>query len=92
MAEMFGNTFLMQFGESPPSVWMAQVERLTDEEIRRGLTSIAEADMKFPPNLSQFVAACKRIPPVRHLGVKQIEDQRPSGRMSYADWKKQNDL
>ncbi len=90
MAEMFGNPFLTQFGELPPSVWIAQVERLTDDEIRRGLNNLADEEMRFPPNLTQFVAACKRLPPVRHLGVPQIEDQRPSGRMSFADWKKQN--
>ncbi len=92
MAEMFGNMFLMQFGESPPSVWMAQVEKLTDEEIRRGLTNIAGDNLKFPPNLSQFIAACKRLPPVRKLGVPVIEDKRPPGRMPFAEWKKKNDL
>ena len=90
MAEMFGNSFFMQFGESPPSVWMAQVEKLSDDEVRRGLTNIAEADMRFPPNLTQFIAACKRLPPVRQLGVPQIEDKRPPGRMSYAEWKRKN--
>ena len=89
-AEMFGNAFFNQFGVSPPSVWIAQVERLTDDELRRGLTNLAESDSKFAPNLTQFVAACRKLPPVRRLGVPQIEDNRPKGNMSYAEWKRLN--
>jgi hypothetical protein len=88
LAEMFGNTFFMQFGESPPSVWLAQIEQLTDNDVRRGLKNIAESDSRFAPNLSQFVAACKRLPPVRQLGVPAVEDKRPRGNMSYSDWMK----
>lgn len=84
---MFGNSFLNQFGARPPSVWVAQVEKLSDEELRRGLQNIADTEDRFSPNLTQFVAACKRLPPVRYLGVPAIEDNRPPGRMSYADWK-----
>ena len=92
LAEMFGNVFFNQFGMDPPSVWIRQVQRRSDDEIRRGLTNIAESDRAYPPNLPQFVAACKALPPVRHLGVKQIEDDRPKGKLSYAQWKKQNDM
>ena len=93
MAEMFGNTFLNQFGEDPPSVWMAQIERLGDNEVRNGLNNIAAANLAFPPNLSQFIAACKKPKPEKAGywdAPKQIEDQRPKGRMSFAEWKEQN--
>ena len=90
LAEVFGKAFYREHGETPSKLWVAAVNRLTDDQIKRGLANLANDAMQFPANLSQFVAACKRLPPVRQLGVPQIEDKRPPGRMSYAEWKRKN--
>lgn len=93
MAEMFGNTFLTQYGEKPPSVWVLQVNQLRDDEIRNGLNNLAEANLSFPPNLSQFVSACKKAQPSQtgYWGsMPKLEDLRTTGHMSYAEWKQKN--
>jgi len=92
LAELFGKSFYREHGEVPSNLWVQAVNKLSDQQIARGLANLANDNLEFPANLSQFVAACKRLPPVRTLGVLQIEDQRPRGHMSYAGWKKQNDL
>lgn len=91
LGEIFGKSFYREFGEVPPRLWVVAVNRLSDDEIKRGLANIAADALVFPPNLSQFMSACRRLPAVRHLGVPQLEDQRPPGRMPFAEWKKQNE-
>lgn len=88
MAEMFGNSFLTQYGSEPPSVWVAQIEMLQDHEIRSGLNDIAGSNLSFPPNLSQFISSCKKLQPSKagYWGAPRIEDQRKSGRMPYREW------
>lgn len=88
---MYGNRFYSSYGETPPKLWCAAIARLDDNALKRGLANLANDGGAHPPTLPEFVAACKRLPPVRHLGVPQLEDQREPGRMSYAEWKAQQE-
>ena len=92
LAELFGKAFYREHGSVPSNLWVQAVSRLSDQQIKRGLANLANDELAFPANLSQFVAACKRLPPVRYLGVPQLKDNRASGRMSYAEWKKKNGI
>ena len=91
LAEMFSKAFLRENGDEPSMLWQQAIWRLTDDQIKWGLACLGNDDLAFPPNLSQFVSACKREKP-KDAWVKTtlIEDQRPRGRMSYEDWKKEN--
>ena len=90
MAKLFGKAFYREHGAKPNSLWIQSVARLQDYEIKKGLVNLANDGLEFPANLSQFVAACRRSEPVRHLGVKYIEDQRESGTMSRKEWIERN--
>lgn len=94
LAEMYGKAMYRDHGTEPPPLWLEAIDRLTDQELWRGLTNLAEEALPFPPNLGQFVAACKHIPEGRPWlnQPKQIEDNRPLGTMSYADWKQKNGI
>ena len=70
LAEIHGARFLKEFGSAPNESWKRAIAKLTDHEIVRGLTNLAEDGLQHPPTLGQFVAACKRTPPVRYLGVE----------------------
>ena len=72
LAELFGKAFYRENSESPPKLWIQAIHRLTDQQIARGLANLGNDDLKFPPNLSMFIAACKREKPVRQLGVKLL--------------------
>ncbi len=87
MAELFGKAFYRENGNSPSNLWVQAISRLQDYEIVRGLVNLANDNIQFPANLSQFVSACKRTAPVRQLGVKYLEDNREPGTMSFSDWK-----
>ena len=91
LAEMFGNAFLRESGDNPPTLWKHAVYRLTDKQISDGLANLGNEGLTYPPNLSQFVAACKKPAP-RKQWVKStlIEDKREPGRMSRAEWLKRN--
>jgi len=86
LAEIFGKAFYREHAKTPPNLWVQAIDRLQDHEIIRGLANLANDNLQFPANLSQFVSACKRTPPVRQLGVKYLEDSRESGTMSRQDW------
>lgn len=92
---MFSKAFLRENGDEPPSLWKQAIWKLTDDEIINGLANLANDDLSFPPNLSQFVSACRRerdIAKPPYWDAPKLEDKRESGRMSLAEWKKQNDL
>jgi len=61
---MFSKAFFRENGESPPLLWGKAIARLTDAQISEGLANLGNDGLSFPPNLSQFVAACKRQKPI----------------------------
>jgi len=90
LAEMFAKAFLRENGDEPTVLWQQAIWRLTDAQIATGLANLGNDGLKFPPNLSQFLEACKRSKPVRYLGVKQLPDLRERGHMSYAEWREKH--
>ena len=64
----------------PNESWARTIARLTDREIVRGLSNLASDGLAHPPTLGQFVAACKRLPPVRYLGVPVAMLERKTAR------------
>ncbi len=92
LAQMFGNGFLRENGDEPSRLWVHAVARLTDEQLANGLANLGNDGLTFPPNLSQFVFACKREKEQRPWAnqPKQIEDHRPRGRMSRKEWTEKN--
>ena len=72
LAEMFGNAFLRENGDEPPKLWTQAVGRLTDAQLAIGLADLGNQGLSFPPNLSQFIAACKRPPKPAHWDTKKL--------------------
>jgi hypothetical protein len=92
LAEIYGKALYREHGSEPSMLWKQAIERLTDQELQRGLKNLAVQALAYPANLGQFVEACKHIPEGRpwENQPKQIEDNRPAETMSYAEWKRQN--
>lgn len=65
----FGDRFSREFGAEPSPEWVGAISRLEDHEIIKGLRNLAEDGRAHPPNLSEFVAACRRLELPRYLGV-----------------------
>lgn len=93
LAEMFGNAFLRENGDEPSPLWNQAVYRLTDEQIKNGLADLGNQGLSFPPNLSQFVEACKKPLSAKapYWNGPKLEDQRKPGRMSRAEWMSKNE-
>jgi hypothetical protein len=97
LAQIYGHGLFREHGESPNELWVSAINRLQDSEIATGLKNLAEDALSFPPNLGQFVAACKKVQKRATWGVQNdnmtlLEDHRPSGKMSYAEWKKKEGI
>lgn len=73
LIEMFGDRMMREYGEDPPETWCMAIDRLEDRLISRALANLANDGLQHPPTLPQFVAAAKRLPPVRHLGVPSVQ-------------------
>ncbi len=94
LAELYDKALYREHGSTPSMLWKQAIERLSDEQIHRGLTNLAEEALAYPANLGQFVGACMRIAEGRPWSSqpKQIEDDRPRGTMPYAEWKRLNGI
>jgi hypothetical protein len=76
MVELYGTAFLTAYGEKPSPLWTGAIASLTDDECRKGLTSLARQAREYPANLTQFVAACKPVTgSPRYLGVPVTPDE-----------------
>ena len=60
MTQMYGQTWINKFGESPNPVWRKQLENISIERIRRGLSRIRDEGLEHPPPLPKFVEMCAR--------------------------------
>jgi hypothetical protein len=70
MRLIYGPIFQNTYGDGPNAVWLAAIAGLTDDECRAGFAKLAQELRKFPPNLTEFIAACRpRSAGVRFLGV-----------------------
>jgi hypothetical protein len=77
MKQIFGNSFVTIYGETPAALWLEQIARLTDAQCRAGLTRLAGQRRQYPANLTEFVEACKPTPgSPRFLGVPETPEDR----------------
>jgi hypothetical protein len=77
MAELYGPAFAAAYGDKASPLWLAAIGELTDDECRKGLTSLARQAKEYPANLTQFMAACRPPSgPVRYLGVPLTDEQK----------------
>ncbi len=74
-------------GDEPPQLWRQAVARLTEGEIKTGLANLANDNLSFPANLSQFVSACKRAKPI--MPWKALPAPPESAEQKDAKWEKQ---
>lgn len=65
MTELYGTAFVTAYGAAPSPLWLAAIERLSDDACRKGLTRLASEAREYPANLTQFVAACNYREPAR---------------------------
>jgi len=63
LAEKFGKAFYRENDQTPPKLWRQAFSKLTDKQVANGLADLGNQALAFPPNLSQFIAACKREKP-----------------------------
>jgi hypothetical protein len=59
MGEIFGSAWKASFGAAPNSMWVEQLSKLTDVDIRRGFNKMFRDDSDYPPNLKKFLDFCK---------------------------------
>lgn len=93
LREMHGDRFLREFGSQPNETWRAAIDRLSDDEIRQALKTLAEKGSPHPPTLGEFVAACRPPKPEtgspRYLGANPINytEMRIAGLLPQAEKK-----
>ena len=68
MAELYGNAFIVAYGEQPTPLWLNAIAKLTDEQCKNGLSKLAKTPREYPANLTQFVAAATYKRPQSTLG------------------------
>lgn len=59
MQEIFGSSWVNQYGTTPNRTWVDALSRLTDEQIICGLRRTVGEGNEFPPNLAVFVSRCQ---------------------------------
>lgn len=60
MTQMYGETWIRKFGDSPNPVWRKQLEHISIPRIRRGLARVRDEGLEHPPSLPKFVEMCAR--------------------------------
>lgn len=76
LAEMFGARFMREFGTRPNDLWVAQIAKMNDQQIRLSLEGLLESGRSHPPTLAEFVDAGRPSKPEtgspRYLGANPI--------------------
>ena len=60
MTQMFGKPWIDRHGESPMPVWVTQLSKIPEAQIKKGLRECADSGAEFPPSLPSFLAMCRR--------------------------------
>ena len=58
MGDIYGTQWINSFGDKPKPMWIAEIERLTAQEISFGIEQCKRSGSPFIPNLPQFLALC----------------------------------
>jgi hypothetical protein len=77
MRLLYGASFGQTYGTDPNPLWVEAIGELTNEQCGDGFRRLRSEPRKFPPNLTEFIAACKpKDAGVRYLGVPMTEEER----------------
>jgi hypothetical protein len=80
MTQIYGNQWLREFGNKPNEMWSDSLNKLTSEEVKRGLTKCIESKSPYAPTLPLFVGWCKdddgSTPEQKIQQQKAIESQK----------------
>jgi len=60
MTQLYGNTWINKFGESPTEIWRKMLRNISVDRIKRGLKMTADNNLEFPPSLPTFISYCSR--------------------------------
>ena len=61
MYDIFGKTWVNNFGKVPNPTWCSAMEgKLTAAQLRRGVDTVLELGLEYPPPLPRFLAYCRR--------------------------------
>jgi hypothetical protein len=60
MTQMMGQTWINKHGEKIPAVWVTQLSKLSEAQIKKGLREFADSGKEFAPGLPEFLALCRR--------------------------------
>jgi hypothetical protein len=77
MKQLYGQSFVTIYGQSPGYLWVNAIAGLTDQQCRVGLNQLTKEKRSFPANLTEFVDACRPgAGSPRFLGVPETAAQR----------------
>lgn len=61
MQDVFGSSWVNQYGLTPNSTWIDALAQLSESDINRGLNALLKSRAKYAPNLSVFLGMCELI-------------------------------
>ena len=59
MAEIYGHRWVSSYGVTPNDTWANALGGFDMDAIKRGLDKMLEANIEWPPTLTEFIAHCK---------------------------------
>lgn len=62
MAEIYGHRWVSSFGETPSPMWCSALNRISDEQVRRGIANCITQRIEWPPTLTDFIGLCVTVP------------------------------
>jgi len=62
MSQLFGHTWVSQYGDTPEEspLWIDELETLTEVQLRSGIKTMKEFGQDFPPSLPAFMSYCRK--------------------------------
>ena len=81
MAQMFGHSWVSQYGDidgGAYQTWGRGLQRLTVDQIAKGVNATQQWEGSFPPNLGQFIKLCTQLEqkPLDYLAYAQEKMKR----------------
>lgn len=67
--QIYGRSFLTEFGELPNEAWIEEIEKLSPQDVERGIKASQASGSDFAPRLPRFLAMCQ--PPIVEDVYKQ---------------------
>ena len=70
LVAMYGGAVLTAYGvdDKPHKLWVGALSKLTPDEAKRGIASLAKQGRSYPPNLTEVLEACRPKSSPRFLG------------------------